>query len=71
MFDYILIGVVVSMAKSKAKKLEHINLWDVAGVFLAVEGVASILGSSDQRAEANLSRVIRVIIGVAIAVYEK
>lgn len=52
-------------------KIQHINLWDAAGIYLAVEGVVSMVWSTDKRAEANLGRIVRIIIGVAIAVYEK
>lgn len=54
-----------------AKKLEHVNLWDAAGMFLVAEGALSIALSTDQRPISNFSRLVRIIIGIAVAVYEK
>lgn len=51
-------------------KLQKINAYDAAGMFLALEGTVSILMSTDQRPEANFSRFVRIMIGIGLALYE-
>ena len=53
-----------------AKKLEHFNVLGAAGMFLAIEGVMSITASTDQRPEANFARLIRIMIGIGLAIHK-
>ena len=52
-------------------KLREVNIVDAAGVFLVGEGIISILFSLDQRPVANVSRFVRILIGLGLFAYEK
>lgn len=53
-----------------AKKLEKVNVTGAAGTFLVVDGILSILMSTDQRPICTFGRLIRISIGAGLALYK-
>lgn len=53
-----------------AKKLENVNVTGAAGTFLLVDGILSILMSTDQRPICTFGRLIRISIGAGLALYK-
>ena len=51
------------------KKLEKVNVVGIAGLFLALEGVMSMMGSQDQQPISNFGRLIRITIGTGMVLF--
>lgn len=55
---------------SMAKKLEKLDIFNVAAAFLIAEGCLSLFGSTDQRPICTIGRLVRIGIGISMVAYK-